>query len=248
MKMKKDRKKILTKNSRKVKTGIPFLDPLTHGGFEKNSSNLIIGDTGSGKTIMGVQFLIEGLKNNEACLYITFEEKKEVFYDNMRELGWDLSAYEKKGTFFFLQYDPKKVKTMLEEGGGIVENIILKQKITRMVIDSITSFVILFEREIEKREAVLSLFDILRKWNCTTILIYEGNPLRMDKDIQILEFEADSIIFLYFLRDKKERNRFLEIIKMRGSKHAREIYPFFIDKGIKITRKPISGKLRGTLD
>ena len=200
MKKKKDGKKILTKNSRKIKTGIPFLDTLTTGGFEKNSSNLIIGDTGSGKTIMGMQYLIGGLINNEKCLYITFEEKKEVFYENMKKLGWDLLTYEKKGMFFFLQYDPKKVKTMLEEGGGIVENIILKQKITRMVIDSITSFVILFEREIEKREAVLSLFDILRKWNCTTILIYEGDPLRMDKDIQILEFESDSIIFLYFLR------------------------------------------------
>ncbi|MEN9626748.1 MAG: hypothetical protein RL557_1076 [archaeon] len=231
-------------NKRKVTTGIKFLDKITDGGFEKNSSNLIVGDTGSGKTILGVQFLIEGLLKDESCLYLTFEEKKENFYENMQKLGWNLEALEKKGKFFFVQYDPKKVKTMLEEGGGIIENIIIKKNITRLVMDSITSFIILFDKEIEKREAVLSLFSMLKKWNCTTFLIYEGDPLRSDVDTQVLEFESDCIIFLYFLRDKKQRNRFLEVIKMRGSKHSKEIYPFTIAKGIQLSTNPFIGTLK----
>lgn len=240
-----DKKKNVKKYklSDKVPTGIKVFDLITKGGFEKNSSNLIVGDTGSGKTIFGVQFLIEGIKNNENCLYLTFEEQKETFYQNMKELGWDLDELEKKGKFFFLEYNPKKVRDMLEEGGGFVENLIIRKKITRMIIDSITSFVILFEREIEKRETVLSLFNMLRKWNCTTLLIYEGNPLKKELDSDVLEFESDSIIFLYFIRRKRERNRFLEVIKMRGSKHSKKIYPFEIDEGIKINDKPFIGKL-----
>ena len=248
MKSKKRAKKTNSKSSQvpsleKVNSGIKELDVITNGGFEKNSSNLIMGDTGSGKTIFGIQFLIEGLKNDEPCLYITFEEQKENFYANMKKFGWDLDELEKKGKFYFLQHNPKKVKSMLEEGGGFVENIILRKKISRIVIDSITSFVILFDKEIEKREAVLSLFNMLRKWNCTTVLIYEGDPLKKALDSDVLEFESDSIIFLYYIRRKDQRNRFLEVIKMRGSKHSKKIYPFEIEKGIVLSKKPFVGGL-----
>jgi len=65
---------------------------------------------------------------------------------------------------------------MLEEGGGAIENIVLTKKINRIVIDSITSFELLFEKEIEKRESALALFNIIRKWNCTSLLTYEGTP------------------------------------------------------------------------
>src|SRR3989338_311343 len=238
-------KKRAAQKKGKVSTGNEFLDRLTNGGFEKNSSNLVLGNSGSGKTIFGVQFLIEGLKKNEACMYLTFEEKKENFYDNMLDLGWNLAELEKKGKFHFLQYSPKKVKTMLEEGGGIIETIIVKEKITRLVIDSITSFVVLFNNELKKREAVLSLFNILRNWNCTTVLVYEGNPLqKKTADNQILEFECDSLIYLYYLREKDTRNRFLEVIKMRGSEHEKKIYPFTIDQGITLINKPYIGKLK----
>lgn len=240
------KKKIVKDSFKKVKipTDIEGFDEITNGGLEKNTSNLLVGDAGSGKTIFAMEFLINGIKRKESCLYITFEEEKMSFYNNMREFGWDLSKLEKEGNFFFLHYNPKKVKTMLEEGGGIIENIVLKNKINRIVIDSVTSFVVLFEKEIEKREAVLSLFNMLKKWNCTTMLTYEGDPLKKALDSKIMEFEADSITFLYFLRMEKERMRFLEVIKMRGSKHSKSVYPFSIDKGIIIGRKPFIGNLR----
>ena len=69
---------------------------------------------------------MEGIKQGEPGLYITFEEKKEEFYKNMLDFGWDLEKEEKTGKFIFLEYSPEKVKTMLEEGGGSIENIVLK--------------------------------------------------------------------------------------------------------------------------
>lgn len=229
---------------KRISTGISALDKITQGGFEKDSTNLIVGETGSGKTIAAMQFIIEGLRKNETCLYVTFEEDKTEFYNNMRELGWDLEKQEKNGKFFFLEYTPEKVKTMLEEGGGTVETLILSKKVTRIVFDSITSFILLFESEVEKREAALSLFNMLRKWDCTAVLTYEGAPDREKNTSRVLEFESDSIILLYFLRDKKQRNRYLEVLKMRGTQHSNKIYPFIIKKnGIVLSTKPISGKL-----
>ena len=126
------RKKVLKrKKTERVSIGIKGFDKLIQGGFEKNSANLVVGGSGLGKTIFATQFLIDGLKRGENCLYVTFEEKKEQFYDNMKQFGWDLEDYDKKGRFVFLEYTPIKVKTMLEEGGGSIESIILKKKISR---------------------------------------------------------------------------------------------------------------------
>lgn len=225
---------------KRVSTGIKNFDGVIEGGFEKNSTNLLVGGSGSGKTIFGAQFLIEGIKKGEKGLYITFEEKKEDFYTNMKDFGWDLEKLEKESKFIFLEYTPEKVKTMLEEGGGSIESIVLKEKISRIVIDSITSFELLFEEDIKKREAALELFNMLSKWNCTVLLTYEENPV-WDKKVSsgTLEFEADSIILLYFVRTGKERKRYVEVLKMRGTKHSLEVYPFTIEKqGIVVSKIP----------
>jgi circadian clock protein KaiC len=232
------------KTKEKVSTGIKGLDALTEGGFEKNSTNLIIGESGSGKTIIGVQFLIEGIKRGKKCLYITFEEKKKDFYLNMKSIGFDLEKLEKDGKFFFLEYTPEKVKTMLEEGGGAIETLVLRKKIERMVIDSMTSFGLLFENDLEKRESLLALFNMLKKWECTTVLTYEGNADENKIAPDVLGVESDSIIVLYFIKGNEERERSLEILKMRGTKHSSKTYGFTIEKdGIKLNQKPDSKKI-----
>ncbi len=230
----------------RVPTGIKNFDKLIQGGFEKNSTNLLVAGGGGGKSIFGMRFLIEGIENGENCLYIMFEEKREEFFSNMKEFGWDMERYEKKGKFTFLEYSPEKVKTMLEEGGGTVESIVLRKKITRVVIDSITAFALLFDSEVDRREAALSLFTMLRKWNCTSLLTYERDPLRDEKHAsRVFEFESDSIIYIYSLRTKKGRNRYIEVLKMRGTNHSKQVFSFDIGKqGIIIGTEPYGGKIK----
>lgn len=222
----------ITKRLDRIPTWIPHFDNLIGGGFIKNSTNLLIGGSGSGKSVLSTQFLLEAMKKGEHCIYVTFEEKKTQFFDNMKSVGWDLEEYEKKGLLTFLEYTPIKVRTMLEEGGGAIESTILKKKISRIVIDSITSFALLFEDEFSKREAALALFGMIRDWDCTALLTLEENPLERDKATsRALEFEVDSITALYFVRGKRERQRYLEVLKMRGTGHSNKIYPFTIGKG-----------------
>ena len=226
----------------RVRTWIPHFDSLIEGGFVKDSTNLLVGGSGSGKSIFATQFLVEAMNRGESCLYVTFEEKKSQFYGNMMSLGWDLSEYERKGLFTFLEYTPIKVKTMLEEGGGSIESIILNKKVSRMVIDSITSFALLFNDELSQREAALSLFSMIRDWDCTSLLTLEEDPLDKNKATsRALEFEVDSIIVIYYVRDGKHRQRYFEILKMRGTNHSNKIYPFSIGKkGLIIKNSPVS--------
>ena len=228
----------------RVSTGIIGLDRFVEGGFDKHSVNLVVGGSGSGKTIFSAQFLMEGLEKGERAMYITFEEKKEEFYDNMKRFNWDLEGYEKRGKFFFLEYSPEKVQSMLEEGGGAIESIVLKYNITRIVIDSITSFALLFEEELKRREAALNLFGIIRNWKCTSLLTLEDeSPEKAGGVATSIEFEADSIIVLYFLRRRDKRERYVEVLKMRGTKHSMEIHGFDItNKGIVVGNKRLVGE------
>jgi len=227
-----------TKSSGKIQragTGISGFDKMIKGGFERESINLITGGSGSGKTIFSLQFLLEGVRKGENCLYVTFEEKKEEFYANMKESGWDLEKAEKSGKFIFLEYSPEKVKMMLDEGGGAIETVIIKNNIKRMVIDSITSFSLLFPDDLSKRQANLGLFDMIRKWNCTTLFTVQHDPSSgKGKGIPTVEFEVDSITLLYYVNIKNKRERFIEVLKMKGTDHSKEIKSFEIKKGIKI--------------
>ncbi|HLD42368.1 MAG TPA: ATPase domain-containing protein [Candidatus Nanoarchaeia archaeon] len=218
----------------RVSSGISKLDTLLQGGFQKNSINLVAGTAGSGKSIFAIQFLVEGFKKGESGIYITFEEKKEKVYESMLEFGWDLAKYEKEGKFSFLEYTPEQVKKVLVEGGGIIEHIIEKMKAKRLVIDSITSFVLLYEDELTKKEAALALFELINKWDCTAVLTSQGNVT--DESVTAaMEFEVDGIIFLYHRKQKGVRNRALEVIKMRGTKIPDKTFPFDITKeGIEV--------------
>ena len=65
----------------------------------------------------------------------------------------------------------------------------------------------------------------------------ESPSVKGDQTVSSLEFESDSIIILHFVRTKNERKRFVEILKMRGTKHSTEIYSFDIKKGVELKGK-----------
>ena len=214
---------------KRISTGIPGLDKLINGGFKERSINLVAGGAGSGKTIFAIQFLMEGLRNGEPGIYITFEEKKEKLYSDMLAFGWDLKKYEKKGAFVFLEYTPEQVKRVLVEGGGTIDTIITKIKAKRLVIDSITSFALLYKDELTQKEASLALFELINKWGCTAVLT--SQETENGKVISpALEFEVDSIILLYHTKVDGVRKRGLEILKMRGTKHPSKTFEISIGK------------------
>ncbi len=212
------------------KTGIINLDPLIQGGFKENSVTLVIGSAGSGKTIFGIQYLIEGLLHGEAGLYLTFEQKKDKLYEDMGVFGWGLKKYEQQGLFHNLEYSPEQVKSLIEEGGGTIEQLITKAKIKRLVIDSITSFLLLYEDELARKEAGIALFELINKWGCTAVLTSQA--VYKNEEVQgiSLEFEADNIVILYHFKKKGIRVRALEILKMRGTNHTNKTVAFDITK------------------
>ena len=223
-------------NNNRVPTAIPNFDKLIEGGFQKESINLIAGGAGTGKTIFAIQFLVNGIeKYNEPGMYITFEERKNKLYKDMLEFGWDLAKYEKDGKFVFLNYKPAQVKKVLVEGGGVIDTIIRESKIKRLVIDSISSFTLLYTEELAKKQAALQLFELISKWGLTAMLTSQDESPYEGTIIAALEFEVDGIILMYHVKKKATRVRALEILKMRGTRHSEATMHLEItSKGIRI--------------
>ncbi|MBU1974649.1 MAG: hypothetical protein KKH52_04615, partial [Nanoarchaeota archaeon] len=149
-----------------------------------------------------------------------FEEKKDKLYNDMASFNWNFTQYEDKKQFFYLEYNPEQVKSLIEEGGGTIDQIISKHKITRVVIDSVTSFSLLYQDELAMKEAGLALFDLIHKWGSTAVLTSQTVTRKDELSSSSLEFEADSIVILYHIKISGERVRAIEILKMRGTKHA----------------------------
>ncbi len=214
----------------RISSGIPGLDKLIDGGFKAGSINLVCGGAGSGKTTFAMQFLLDGLKDGEPGIYITFEERREKLYDDLLEFGWDMEQYEKAGIFKFLEYTPEQIKHVLVEGGGTIDAIITQMGAKRLVIDSITSFSLLFQDELTKKESSLALFELINRWGCTAVLTSEAAQMTSEDMSATLQFEVDSIIILYHFKKEGVRTRAIEILKMRGTKTPEKVMRLAIEK------------------
>ncbi len=76
----------------RVRTGIPGLDRMLGGGLVSGRPYLITGGTGSGKSLLGLQFLLEGLRQGEEVLLVAVDEPPNEILENVRSFGWDLSS------------------------------------------------------------------------------------------------------------------------------------------------------------
>ncbi len=216
----------------RVSTGVPNLDKLISGGFKQGSVNIVAGKPGSGKSIFAMQFLLDGLKRGEGCIYISFDERKRKVFEDFRDFGWDLEKYERTGMLRFLENTPEQIRRVVADGGGSLEAIATQMGAKRIVIDSISSFSMLFQNDANKRGASLALFEIMSRWGCTALLT---SNLESNDKID-LDFQVDGVILLHHYMVKNSRERAIEVVKMRGTNIPNKVMKMDIDKkGITIS-------------
>ncbi len=243
-------KTILKEKGRKyLLTGIPGFDDLFEKGIPKNISLLIAGGAGSGKTIFCLQTLADAASKGEKCLYLSFEESEQRLREHMDDFGWDWKKMEKDGTLRIVRKDPfaltTSVEAMLAKAKGellidineVIDIIPKGFKPDRIAIDSITAIAAAFPRKGEGyRVFIEQLFRYLETLNVTTFLISETEqvPTIFSRE-GVEEFLADGVIVLYAIKHSDMRENAIEVLKMRGAKHQKNIVAMSInDKGITV--------------
>ncbi len=214
-----------------IKSGIPGLDKVVGGGFLEGSVVTVSGPTGSGKSTFGMQFLYNGaVKYGETGLYISIEESRQSTLFHMSGYSWDIAELEKEQKFLFLDYPVYEVEQFLHQYGAIQE-IINTTGVKRVVIDSIMPVALYFKTEDERKNGFLKLVDNIRKWGATTMIVSEGTKDDSSASLPYttygIESFTDGWINLYYTHagKKKERMRFLEVLKMKGGSHSTKMHP-----------------------
>ncbi len=223
----------------RIPAGIDGLDNLIEGGFVKNSTIMVRGGTGTGKTIFCLQYLYKGaVDHSEPGVYISFSESEETIYQHGISFCWDIEALVKKNMFVVARYEPHEMVSMVAEGGGSLRDIVESTGAKRIAIDSLTAYRMVFENEYKANESVLELLEMLRKWDVTAVVTSEFPVTPDSEDGGKLGFLTDGLINLYHLREDAHRLRTLEIIKMRDTNHSQSTNLFTIGKdGLKVVKE-----------
>ncbi len=233
----------------RLKTGIEGLDRLIEGGLPKDSITLISGPPGGGKSIFCFQFLYEGIKNGERCLFLTLDKQVEGLLVQAKNLGLDFQPAIEKNLIKFLYLNINK-KLVYET----MTNEILSGQYSRIVLDSITplSEMPIFIRNNEdtsldinmvntedlpegsnlptRRLHLRFIMSALESSKSTAVVTSElpvGSSL-LSRD-GISEFLADGVITLSL--DPTMDRRKLAIMKMRNTKHSLKPRDIVIEYG-----------------
>ncbi len=231
----------------RVKTGISGLDSLIAGGIVKGDSVLISGAPGTGKSILGMQYLYNGaIEEDDPGLYISFEETTDRIKQHFRALNWDIDKLDKESKLSIVSLEPVKsegtyrakhldefmfnfrtIETVIEHA---VETIGAK----RVVIDSLSALTSFAHSSFEMREVVLYLKDLLNSHGCTSLFLTQTQKENAAHAIYE-ETLVDGIIYLYYQKKDLKRVRSLEVIKMRDTEHYEGMYSLKISKkGIEV--------------
>lgn len=229
--------KITTKHNKLLKcpTGIKGFDEITEGGLPKNRTTLVSGNAGSGKTLLGIDFLIKGATDyNEPGILMSFEETEDELYTDVTSLNMNLQGLvsQKKILCEHVILERKDIQETDFNLEGIfvrLEYAIDAIDAKRVVLDSIESlFAGITDLGILRVE-IKRLFRWLKEKKVTAIVTGEPGQSSTFTRHGLEEYVSDCIILLdNRVRDEIATRR-IRIIKYRGSKHGTSEYPFVID-------------------
>jgi len=224
----------------KSPTGIVGLDEITRGGLPKGRTTLVTGGAGSGKTLLGIEFLVQGVRQfGEPGVLITFEETTDDLTENVRTLGVDLERLiaRRRIAIDHVHLERSEIQETGEydlEGlfvriGRAIDSVGAK----RLVIDTLeVLFAGLSDLGILRAE-LRRLFRWLKQRGVTAIVTAERAPVERESLTRhgLEEFVSDCVILLDHRVVDQMSTRRLRIVKYRGSTHGSNEYPFLIDAG-----------------
>jgi circadian clock protein KaiC len=236
MTMAKEKTKLLRGGLQKVPTGIQGLDEITNGGLPRGRPILVCGAAGSGKTLLGIEFLVRGATQfNEPGVFMSFEESAEELTKNVTSLGFDLNRLtaSKRLLVDYVHIERSEIEETGEydlEGlfirlGNAIDSIGAK----RVVLDTIESLFAGLPNPSILRAELRRLFRWLKKKGMTAIITGEQGDNTLTRH-GLEEYVSDCVILLDHRVANQISTRRLRVVKYRGSIHGTNEFPFLIDE------------------
>jgi circadian clock protein KaiC len=220
-----------------VPSGTPGLDDIMRGGFTPHGLYLIEGDPGSGKTTLALQFMLDGVKRGERCLYVTLSEDEKELRAGAASHGWSLDGIDifeirpseesLRQDARYTMYHPSEVelaettKALLAEAERVKPN--------RMVLDSLSEFRMLAETPLRYRRQILALKRYFSDRGTTSLFIDDKTGAERDL---ALHSSAQGVFDLVTSTPAfGATRRQLQVHKLRGRSFSEGLHDFVIRHG-----------------
>jgi len=221
----------------RISTGLSGLDKLLGGGFPEKTAILVSGGPGTGKTLIGLNFLLAGAANGERCCYVSLNENKNELIRACNGIKTLKKIDEYAGKNLAIESITMGKRMTVEHFTRIFTSY---PKVDRLVIDNLNKLLIYADSKNEYRIRLSELTSYLKgKINCT-LLICETQDERIDTG-NSEAFEADGVVHLSFLEFEEKPKRTLEVSKLRYTSFEPRIpHELVIDsQGLRLTKTRI---------
>jgi circadian clock protein KaiC len=207
----------------RASTGLAGLDEMLGGGLPRSSTTVVQGATGTGKTLLGLQFLLAGARQGEPGIHFTLEETADQLRGIARGFGWELAELEQRGLLTLSYASPVELSTdaFLDRARALVEQVGAR----RAVVDSLTSMELGVPSQRRFKELVYAMTKHFRALGVTLNLNMEVTELLGSAQLSGhgVSFAADNLIQLKYVEQGGRLERGLSVLKARGVRHATEV-------------------------
>jgi circadian clock protein KaiC len=219
----------------KIATHIEGLDEILHGGIPAGRTTLLNGGPGTGKSVLGLEFLYRGAMSGNPGIFLTFEETAQSIRQNALTFGWDLARIEQAGKFFLMegQLDPHVILSgdfNLKGLLAVIEGKAKEMAADRIVIDAIDMLMRLFDDPKQQQNEIFALNRWLKDQSMTALLTTKNLKDTNSTEYDYLDFMADCVIYLDQRVSQQVTTKRLQVLKYRGSGYSANEYPFLISE------------------
>jgi circadian clock protein KaiC len=210
---------------RRVSTGVTGLDQMLRGGFWVGSSTLIQGSTGSGKTTLALQFVLDGLTRGEPGLYLNFQENPTQLARSIEGLGMNVDEAKARGLHLMyaspveLQIDSILVKLF---------GIIKERGIKRVAVDAVGDLVHASSDLPRVLGYLYALSQHFSARKIASVMTLETSDVGLGPIAGHVSAMSDAILRVAVERVHDRSRRVLQVIKARGTEHDLDVREFVI--------------------
>ncbi|HEX4946867.1 MAG TPA: ATPase domain-containing protein, partial [Blastocatellia bacterium] len=219
-------------STRRTSLGVPAVDEMIGSGIFDGSVTLVVGVTGTGKTVLGTEFLVEGARQGKKGLLVTLDEHPAQIIRNADGLGLDLKKYIDEGMLLVYFDSPQELEPDVHFHQ--VMRLVEENDIQRVVIDSLTAYRINHATQRDFHDFIYALTTHFKDRLVTAFLNYESPEMlglsQISEDLRASTI-VDNIILLNYVEISNRLRRAITVPKARGSAPTRQTYEYTIQQG-----------------
>ncbi len=215
----------------RVPVGLPQLDAMLEGGFPAGSATMVAGGAGTGKTLFGLHFITAGAARGEPGVIVTLQESPVQLRGIAQACGWNLQDLEAQGLLAHLYTSPVELQPDIH--AECLKAAVQHIGARRVLIDPITDIEMATPNKVRYKDYVYALVNAFKIQGVTVLLTHEipelFGPLQLSE--YGISFITDNVILLRYMELYGRMGRAINVMKMRGSQHSKEIREFTITTG-----------------